>query len=184
MSLLEKLRITSEEDDEFVSDLDGDFRSDYDDDGTGPVPPDEDDPRRDPAPGERPATPRAKAAPRRSRAEPPRVTKKHKEEAAEELETLISALAMVWGLQAPPCGDALEEAAPDLSEKVVKLVARNPKWLLRVREGGMIADALGIAMALKPVVQVAYRHYSQPGEVPGGGVVFDPERFAPYAPGA
>lgn len=183
MRVLDKLRITSEDEEEFPSDLDDDFRPNYGDEEAGPEPAD-DDPRRDPAPGERPVAPKAKAAPRRSRTEPPRVTKKHREEAAEELETLISALAMVWGLQAPPCGDALEEAAPDISEKVVKLVARNPRWLQRVRDGGILADGLAIALALKPVFQTAYRHYSLPKEDPSGGVAFDPERFAPYAPGA
>lgn len=183
MKVLEKLRITSEDDEEFQSDLDEEFPSDFRDDEGGPEPAD-DDPRRDPAPGERPPAPRAKAAPRRARTEPPRVTKKHREEAAEELETLISALAMVWGLQAPPCGDALETAAPEISEKVVKLVARNPRWLQRVRDGGILADGLAIALALKPVFQTAYHYYSQPKEDPSGGVAFDPERFAPYTPGA
>ena len=177
MSLLEKIRIPSDSDTE----TDAEFTRDYAEEFAGE---NDDSPHRDPQPGEAPPRKaRGKAANVAPR-ETPRITKKHRDEAQEEVETFLLMLALTWGWQAPPCGDALEAAAPDIAEKVVKLLARKPQWLLRVREGGLLADALGIALALKPVVQVAWQHYTQPqGGDTRGGVEFNPEQFAPYAGG-
>lgn len=174
MGVLDKLRISPEFDEE--------SEPEFDEESVEEIGPVLDDPRRDPSPGE-PAratrAPRAKAPARGDGV--PRVTKKHREEAAEEVETFLQMIALTWGWQAPPCGEALEAAAPDIAEKVTRLLARNPRWLMRVREGGMLADAVGIAIALKPVIQVAWAHYSAPASRGGeGGVEFDPARFAPY----
>jgi hypothetical protein len=176
MSLLEKLRIPSDSEDENGEEVAVEFEREFTEEF-------DDNPHRDPQPGEAPprkARAAAKAAPR----ETPRITKKHKDEAQEEVETFLLMLSLTWGWQAPPCGDALEAAAPDIAAKVVKLLARKPQWLLKVREGGLLADALGIALALKPVVTTAWAHYSAPGGGDErGGVEFDPDRFAPYAGG-
>lgn len=180
MTILDKLRIPVEKDaempSEFRDELDDDFpheNSDRIDYGIA-----DDDPRRDPSPGE-PAKRETGRGARTVRAEVPRVTKKHREDAAEEIATFIEMIALAWSWQAPPCGDALEAAAPDIAAKVTRLLARNPRWLLRVREGGMLADAVGIAIAFKPVVQVAWTHYSAPA--PGGDQhVFDPAAFPAY----
>lgn len=178
MKVLDKLRIPTENGDDFPTDSDRDYDEDYREEGVL-VGPDEDDPRRDPAPGEAPK--RAARAAARPRTEPPRVTKKHKDDAAEEIATFLQAIALAWGWQAPPCGDALEAAAPDIAEKVTKLLARNPRWLMKVREGGMLADAVGIAIAFKPVVTVAWQHYSAPaGGDEGDGHTFNPADFPAY----
>lgn len=177
MSLLEKLRIPSDSDEENTEEIDRELAEEF---GDGS----DDNPHRDPQPGEAP--PRkaraAKSAP--APRDTTRITKKHRDEAQEEVETFLQMLALTWGWQAPPCGEALEAAAPDIAAKVTKLLARKPAWLLKVREGGLLADALGIALALKPVVSVAWEHYSSPGGGDSrGGVEFDPERFAPYTGG-
>lgn len=172
LNVLEKLRISADSDD----DLPPEYADDLDDGFTAPIA--DDDPRRDPLPGEAPPR-KARAAAAKRPAEPSRITKKHRDEAQEEIATFLEMIALAWGWQAPPCGDALEAAAPAISEKVTRLLARNPKWLLRVRDGGVLADAVGIAIAFKPVVQVAWAHYSAPQER-GDGVAFDPERFPAY----
>lgn len=178
MSLLEKLRIPGETEEESTDEFSAEFGEEFD-------PENLDNPHRDPQPGEAPPRKARSKAANVAPRETTRITKKHKDEAQEEVETFLLMLALTWGWQAPPCGDALEAAAPDIAAKVVKLLSRKPQWLLKVREGGLLADALGIALALKPVVQVAWNHYSAPGggENSGGGVEFDPERFAPYAGG-
>jgi hypothetical protein len=135
---------------------------------------------RDPVPGEAPAKPakRRAAAP----AVPPKPTKKHISEAAEELETWIALGALMWGWQAPPCGDALESAAPDIAEKVAKLLARNPAWLAKVREGGILADILAVVGACKPVATVAWGYYTRPRAADGGPGV-DLGAFPAYGAG-
>ena len=180
MSVLEKLRMTSHSHtnyaDDFPMDSSSDLDAEYDEGFTG------DERHRDPMPGEAPPAPpkRARRAAKTPSSEPVRITKKHRDEAQEEVESFLQLIALTWGWQAPPCGDALEAAAPDIAAKLTKLLARNPKWLMRVRDGGMLADAVGIAVALKPVVQVAWAHYSQPRGGDDGGVVFDPANFPPY----
>ncbi len=172
MSVLEKLRISEESDEDIRADFPDELPDDFDD-----------NPDRDPQPGEAPARKPRAARPAAARDTVPRLTKKHKEEAAEEVETFLQMLALTWGWQAPPCGEALEAAAPDIAEKVVKLLARQPRWLLRVREGGILADALGIALAFKPVYQVAREHYFTPGGGDrSGGVTFNPDDFPAYRP--
>ena len=117
------------------------------------------------------------------RGEVPRVTKKHRDDAKEELETFLNVFALAWGLQAPPCGDALEQATPEIAEKLVKILARNPRWLMKVREGGILADILSLCMTLRPVVMTAWGHYSAPrGGDEAGGVPFNPDQFPPYQP--
>lgn len=179
MGVLDSLRIPrdirEETEDDFPRELGDEFASDFENAKTDPVP--ADSPYRDPAPGE---PVKAPGKTRRPRTEPPRVTKKHVEQATEEIETLLEAIALAWGWQAPPCGRALEQAAPDVAAKVAKLVSRNPAWLLRVREGGILADAIGIAIALKPVAGTAITYYSQPKGGDLDGVEFDPDKFPAY----
>lgn len=176
LSVLEKLRIPKDSGDDFPPekyiDSDDEFEEGFPD---GIL-----EENRDPAPGEAP-TRKARAAAAKPRPDVARITKKHRDEAQEEVETFLEMLALAWGWQAPPCGDALEAAAPDIAAKVTRLLARNPKWLLRVREGGVLADAIGIAVAFKPVVQVAWGHYTQPSGGDEGAPVFDPARFPPYS---
>lgn len=177
MGVLDRLRIPSDIDDESEEEYTRDLRADLEEDQgkSDPIP--ADSPFRDPAPGES-----AKSkAPRRPRTEPPRVTKKHVEAATEEIETFLQAIALAWGWQAPPCGRALEEAAPDMAAKFAKLASRNPAWLLKIREGGLLADAVACAIATKPVISAAYTHYTQPREESGNGVEFDPSKFPAYS---
>lgn len=174
--MLEKLRIPRDSDEDYPSDFDEELDNDYPDGFSGPIP--ADDPRRDPAPGEAPSR-KARATAAKPRPAETRITKKHRDEAAEEISSFLEMIALAWSWQAPPCGDALEAAAPEIAAKVTRLLARNPRWLMRVRDGGVLADAVGIAIALKPVVQVAWGHYSQPAG--GDGDAFDPTRFPPYS---
>jgi hypothetical protein len=68
-----------------------------------------------------------------------------------------------------------------MAEKLVKIIARNPKWLLRVREGNLLADCLAFAGACKPVGQVAWSYYTAPkDEEVRGGVEFDPQAFPAF----
>ena len=184
MSLLEKLRIAPDSEEEYPEEEDGEIgggnRDEYQK---------EFNPNHDPVPGEpgyqakdqEPAKGRSRRSSVASAA--PRVTKKMREDAAEEVETFLHGIALVWGLQAPPCGDALDDAAPDVADKVVKLLARNPKWLMRVREGGFLGDVVKLAMALKPVARVTWDFYRQPS---GGAndVEFDPSKFPAFSAGA
>lgn len=174
MSVLDKLRITPESDEqsgtEFGAEPDEEF--DY-----------ESDRNLDPPPG---AAPSAKSAgPVRRMAQvreaAPRITKKMQQDAQDEIQSIVEVLALGWGMQAPPCGEALEEAAPKFAEKLTKIVARNPRWLQRVRDGGVIADIIACAGTLQPVFRAAVAYYSQPKEADhGNGVVFDPAAFQPY----
>lgn len=173
MGVLEKLRINPESDEEFASEFDEESASE-------PVlKPDE---NWDPEPGEaatRPA-PRARRAMSQVRDAAPRITKKMREDAENEITSIVQVLALAWGWQAPPCGDALHEAAPEFAARLTNIVARNPRWLQRVRDGGLIADVIGCFGALAPVGKVAYAHYTQPKEDTSGGVEFDPSRFPAY----
>lgn len=178
MGVLEKLRIGPETDEEFPSEFDPDsdpesgYESDY-----------ESNPNLDPPPGR--AAPRATIKPASKLAQvrdaAPRVTKKMRDDAQAEIQSMIEVIALGWSWQAPPCGEALEKAAPDFSEKLTRIVARNPRWLQRVRDGGLIADVIACAGALAPVAKVAAAHYSQPKEANDAhGVEFDPTAFQPY----
>lgn len=178
LNVLEKIRIARDSDDEFPEEreveFDPDLRDEYDDVNPGD---------RDPSPGEAPTKATGSGrGPRTVRAvrEAPRVTKKMRDDAAEELSSFLEAIALVWGLQAPPCGETLEEIAPDVAEKAVKLLARNPKWLMRVREGGFLGDAVKLALAFKPLASVTWDYYSQPQGGDDDAVEFDPSKFAAY----
>lgn len=180
MGVLEKLRIGPESEEESGSEFDPEsgteFEPEYDYESS---------PHLDPPPGtpvarEKEPT-RTKLAQVRDAA--PRVTKKMRDDAEAEVRSIVEIIALAWGWQAPPCGDALEAAAPKFAEKLTKILARNPRWLQKVRDGGLIADIIACAGTLGPVARVAYEHYSQPregGAYRGPGVEFDPNQFQPY----
>ena len=178
MGVLEKLRIGPESDEEFHSEFDSEtdpessLESDY-----------ETNPNLDPPPG-RPASrtkARAKETISQVRDAAPRITKKMRDDAQAEVESIVQVIALGWGWQAPPCGDALDEVAPEFAERLTKILARNPRWLMRVRDGGLIADIIQLFGTLAPVARVAYAYYGQPKEEnPHGGVTFDPSQFQPY----
>ena len=178
MGVLEKLRIGPESDEEFASELDNESGEEF-----GAEPDYESNPDIDPPPGrsaERSAS-RPKAKLSQVREAGPRITKKMRDDAQAEIQSIVEVLALAWGWQAPPCGDALEEAAPAFAEKLTRIVARNPRWLQRVRDGGVIADIIACAGTLSPVFRVAVAYYSQPKEGSHGpGVEFDPSAFQPY----
>jgi hypothetical protein len=179
MGVLEKLRIGPETDDEFPSEFDAEPDREFDSE-----PDYESNPNLDPPPGEAP--PRAAARPKAKLSQVsqavPRITKKMREDAQAEIQSIVEVIALGWGWQAPPCGDALEAAAPEFAEKLTRIVARNPRWLQRVRDGGLIADVIACAGTLAPVAKVAAAHYTQPkeGKHRGPGVEFDPAQFQPY----
>lgn len=178
MGVLEKLRISSETDGEFSPEFDGESGREFDSE-----PDYESDQNLDPAPGQAAprATSRAKAQLSQVRDSAPRITKRMRDEAQNEIQSIVEVLALAWGWQAPPCGEALEAAAPAFSEKATRIIARNPRWLQRVRDGGLIADLVACAGTLAPVAKVAAQHYSTPKEAnTDGGVVFDPDQFRPY----
>lgn len=177
MGVLEKLRINPESEEEFPREFDPESEEES---GTEP------DPNWDPSPGEAPArkttaAPRGKLAQVRDAA--PRVTKRMRDDAQAEIQSIVEVIALGWGWQAPPCGDALEAAAPEFAEKLTRIVARNPRWLQRVRDGGLVADIIACAGTLAPVAKVAAAYYTQPkegGSYSGPGVEFDPAQFQPY----
>lgn len=178
MGVLEKLRIGPESDEEFGTEFDAeplgepDEEPDYESNANLDPPPGQSAPR---------TTSRAKAKISQVRDAAPRITKKMRDDCQAEVESMVQVIALAWGWQAPPCGDALEAAAPDFAEKLTKILARNPRWLQRVRDGGLIADIIQLFGTLTPVARAAYAHYSQPKEESAdGGVVFDPSRFQPY----
>lgn len=174
MGVLEKLRIQPEPDEEFRSEPDENYEAESD------AEPNE---NWDPEPGEAPAraTTRPKAKLAQLKEAAPRITKKMRDDAQSEIESMLLVAALGWSWQAPPCGDALEAAAPDIAEKLTKIIARNPRWLQRVRDGGLIADVLQLCGVLAPVAKVAYGYYTQPREAgDGNGVEFDPSQFVPY----
>jgi hypothetical protein len=179
MGVLEKLGMAPESDTEYVSEFDTESEREFTDESV-----DEFDPNRDPEPGQpapRTAT-RPKSKLSQVRDVGPRVTKKMRDDAQSEIESIVQVLALGWGWQAPPCGEALEEAAPAFAEKLTKIVARNPRWLQKVRDGGLIADIIACAGTLAPVAKTAAAYYTQPreGSSDGNGVEFDPTRFQPY----
>lgn len=179
MGVLEQLGMTPETDQEYTSEYDMESERE-----SMPELEEEYNPNRDPEPGQpapRPAT-RPKSKLSQVRDVGPRVTKKMKDDAQGEIESIVQVLALGWGWQAPPCGEALEEAAPAFAEKLVKIVARNPRWLQKVRDGGLIADIIACFGTLAPVAKVAAAYYTQPreGSSDGNGVEFDPTAFRPY----
>jgi hypothetical protein len=178
MGVLEKLRIGPESGEEFSSEFDPESssesfaESDY-----------ETNPNLDPSPGQAaPRKPsRVKETLSQVRDSGPRITKKMRDDAQAEVESIVQVIALGWGWQAPPCGDALEAVAPEFAERLTKILARNPRWLMRVRDGGLIADIIQLFGTLTPVAKVAYAYYAQPKEEnTNGGVVFDPSQFQPY----
>ena len=174
MGVLEKLRINPESDEDYDQEYGAESVQE-----SGPKP----DENWDPEPGEsapRPM-PRAKKAMSQVRDAAPRITKKMRDDAENEITSIVQVLALAWGWQAPPCGDALHEAAPEFAARLTNIVARNPRWLQRVRDGGLIADVIGCFGALAPVGKTAYAYYTQPKETAdGNGVEFDPARFPAY----
>ena len=177
MGVLEKLRINSETDEEFNSDSFPEYGTESMDDSVQ-----EPDPNWDPEPGQAPSrtASRTKAKLAQVREPGPRITKKMRDDAQNEIQSIVEVLALAWGWQAPPCGEALEAAAPGFAEKATRIIARNPRWLQRVRDGGLIADLVACAGTLAPVAKVAVAHYSQPKEDTSGVVEFDPARFPAY----
>lgn len=178
MGVLEKLGMTTESDTEYESEYDRESEQE-----SGEEFEQEFNPNRDPEPGQpapRTAT-RAKSKLSQVRDVGPRVTKKMRDDAQSEIESIVQVLALGWGWQAPPCGEALEEAAPAFAEKLTRIVARNPRWLQKVRDGGLIADIIACAGTLAPVAKTAAAYYTRPKEDSDGhGVEFDPSRFQPY----
>lgn len=179
MGVLEALRIQPESDEESDAEFNTESGAESDTESGA-----EFNPNHDPQPGQasdRPK-PRGRSTLSEVRKASPRITKRMRDDAQNEVESMLCVVALAWSWQAPPCGDALESAAPDIAERLVKILARNPRWLQRVRDGGLVADIVQLAGALGPVVKVAYAHYTAPREGGSGGqgVEFNPDEFQPY----
>lgn len=181
MSVLERLKITTNSEDNYDSEYDEEYVREFEPESR---PDDPDDPRRDPAPGEAPARkPSAKGrrpAAARPASDGPRITKRMRDEAQEEIESLLMLGAALWGMQAPPVGEELERVAPRSAEIITRIVARNPKWLMAAREGSLIVDLITLAGVLTPVGKAAYAFYSAPAGGAADGVEFDPAQFPPF----
>lgn len=182
--MLERLKINSNSDENYDSEYDEEYVREFEPESRDSRLDAPDDPRRDPAPGEAPARkPSAKGrrpAAARPASDGPRITKRMKDEAQEEIESLLLLGAALWGMQAPPVAEELERAAPRSAEIITRIVARNPKWLLAAREGSLIVDLIALAGVLAPVGKAAYAFYSAPAGGDSGGVEFDPDRFPPF----
>lgn len=180
MGVLEKLRIGTEFDPEQGVEFDPESEREFDEESDY-----ESNPNLDPPPGK--TAPRSTGAAKPKLAQvreaAPRITKKMRDDAQNEIQSIVEVLALGWGWQAPPCGEALEQAAPEFAEKLTRIVARNPRWLQRVRDGGILADIIACAGTLAPVARAAKDFYfdrPEGGAYSGPGVEFDPQAFQPY----
>jgi hypothetical protein len=78
---------------------------------------------------------------------------------ADELDMMIKLLAMTLSVTDEPCGDVLNETSGRIAASMAALVSRSPWLMEHVSMGGWLGDVVKFAMAVKPVVQVAWAHH-------------------------
>lgn len=77
---------------------------------------------------------------------------------------------------------ALMESSPEIADQVVKMIARNPRLLEKLRQTGVIGDWFRLASILQPVAMAFWADVRSGGEEDRNGG--DLSHFTPFNPTA
>jgi hypothetical protein len=171
MSLLDKLKITSPNDEEMPSEFGSEFIA-------------------DPEPDEKPVrarkTPAKKPTPARSSGSAG--TARLAKQVAEDLETLIAGGAAIWGLTDQCCAPVLEEDAKPIATALTAILARNPRMLAAFASTDIAVytvQSLALGRALSRTAKAFYRNHisgAQEGDTDATGGGINLASFPAYRP--
>lgn len=77
-------------------------------------------------------------------------------------DTVEAYLAMIftgWAMKDPVCGTVALDITPNVAEKAVPLLCRNPKIVSYLTKGNNFKDVMDFIIAVLPLVQIAYAHH-------------------------
>lgn len=133
----------------------------------------------DPAPGK--AKPvRAKL---RTSATSGNVTPALRKRISAEIEAYIELVAMPVILRDETCGAVLHEQAQPIADALTAILARYPDLAHKFLATGVLGDWIKLAVVVKPVIEVGWRHHvaKQPEQGEQGDL--DVDAFPAYRPG-
>ena len=88
-----------------------------------------------------------------------RISAKIEKEIQETVEAYVGMLATMWSFNDPICGDVALSITPNIAEKAVPLLARNPKIVSYLTKGNSFKEIMDFMIAIAPLVKVAYAHH-------------------------
>ena len=93
--------------------------------------------------------------------QPRKVTlgKKQKEDIEGQVGLVLTFASMLWAAADPICAGAVAENADQICEKMIPIICKSPRVVQFMLSNGGLLDWLGLAIALKPVVQTALQHH-------------------------
>jgi hypothetical protein len=109
----------------------------------------------------------------------PKVTPQVRREIHEKLSAMIEFFALGWQLSDPVCGEVLEDQAADITDRMVTVICKRPRWVAWFTAGADYQDWLLLATALQPVIIAAWHHHVAHDRAgPGTGEDEDLARYA------
>ena len=88
-----------------------------------------------------------------------RVSARIQKEIQETVEAYIGIFSTGWALKDPVCGNVALEITPNIAEKAVPLLCRNPKIVSYLSKGNNFKDIMDFVLAILPLIQVVYAHH-------------------------
>lgn len=80
-------------------------------------------------------------------------------EIQETVEAYLGILATGFAFKDPICGPVALDIVPNVAEKAVPLLARNPKIVSYLTKGNNFKEVMDFALAVLPLIQVVYAHH-------------------------
>lgn len=80
-------------------------------------------------------------------------------EIQDTLEAYLGIISTGWAMKDPVCGGVALDIVPNVAEKAVPLLARNPKIVAYLSKGNNFKEVMDFALACLPLIQVVYAHH-------------------------
>lgn len=87
------------------------------------------------------------------------VTARVQKEIQETVEAYLGIAATGFAMKDPICGGVALDIVPNVAEKAVPLLSRNPKIVAYLTKGNNFKEVMDFALAVLPLVQVVYAHH-------------------------
>ena len=101
------------------------------------------------------ADPSPSDEPKRSRKPSARIQR----EVQDTIEAYLGVIATGWAIKDPLCGNVLADVTPNIAEKAVPLLARNPVIVKYLTKSSNFKEIMDLALAILPLIQVVYAHH-------------------------
>lgn len=109
------------------------------------------------------------------------ITPSEKRRIAAEIEVYLELVNGAWEMGCPHCAEVVEKSIKPVSQRVANILARYPDLARKLIASGIIADWVGLLVALRPIAkQISAHHITHTISYDDEDQGDDLESFQPY----